>query len=451
MKRVTQFVSFRLGIIAGLVCVLLSPLKAQTVTDFAVNVDRSPFIVLPLAPTLHPVGTDPSQPTEAVDPAETATQASTTGGLPAPAAGGALGQLKSWDGWLTARGIEPHLSVKTEMSGSLIGDGGKYQVDARNLLEVSVGVDLDKVAGWKGAKLYSSVHSFAGSDGSAEITGDCQGYSNINSPEGTHLFELWLEQNLWSGKLRFKLGKMDANTDFAYVENASGFLNGSMGHSPTIADMPTYPLARLGGAIFFKPTRFTYLSEGVFKDENGGVMSFSEGGVRWRLASAELAGRVAVGYWKHSQPISALETWIGNLPAGSGGYYVVAEQMFLKQHGDSGSGPRGIGAYFQFGTADPWSNEMDQHIGMGGQWQGPFAGRPADLAGLGASLVHLGPSVGQSGSANERHERTIESFYRYQLKAWLSLTADGQYIDHPHGDPLRPHAMVGSLRMTITL
>jgi len=423
----------------------------ETANNGAISSIHSSSLNLPVNPTTSPEKISGSAGDSGSDSSDNKSASSEIAPAIEGDSSGKAGQLKKWDERATARGIEPHLSLKTEMSGSLMGDGGKYQVDARNLLEVSVGIDLDKVAGWKGAKLYGSLHSFAGSDGSAEITGDCQGYSNIDSPEGTHLFELWLEKNIWSGKLRLKLGKMDANTDFAYVENASGFLNGSMGHSPTIADMPTYPLARLGGAIFFKPTRIVYLSEGVFRDAKSGEMFFSEGGLRWKVASTELPGRAAVGYWRHSQPISAAQSAIASLPSGSGGYYAVVEQMFVRQHGASASGPRGIGGYFQVGTADPWSNEMDRHIGIGAQWQGPFARRAADLAGLGASLVHIGPAVDVPGTLNEHHEHSVENFYRFQLKSWLSMTTDLQYIDHPYGDPQRPRVMVGSLRMTINL
>jgi len=139
------------------------------------------------------------------------------------------------------------------------------------------------------------------------------------------------------------------------------------------------------------------------------------------------------------------------VPSGRAGTYMVAEQMLFKQAGESSAGPRGMAAYFQFGTADPWANEMTNHVGAGAQWQGPFARRGADLAGLGASLVHIGPAVSQTGSLNEHHERTFESFYRFQMKSWLSVTTDLQYIDHPYGDPLKPRAMVGSVRMTISL
>jgi carbohydrate-selective porin OprB len=353
------------------------------------------------------------------------------------------GGISRWDAWLLDHGFEPHFFVKTEATGAVLDCKGPSQVDARNLFESNLTIDLGKVLGWKATKIFASMHNYAGGNGSAEIVEDAQGYSNIDANPGTRMFELWVEKSVLSGKLRLKAGQMDANTDFAYVENASGFLNSSMGYSPSITEMPTYPLTRAGGAIFIVPRKFLYLSQGLFRNEPHGAMSISEGGLRWQILSQEMHGRVAIGFWKQTQQFCDDQ---GMLHRGANGTYLVAEQEIFRQRSVVDSGSRGLAAFFQYGTADPWSDEMDHHVGGGLQWTGPLASRPSDLIGLGASEVHLRPD----STETTNHEMAYEAFYRVQLKRFLSVTADLQLIDQPSGDVMCSRAVAGTLRTTIS-
>lgn len=75
-------------------------------------------------------------------------------------------------------------------------------------------------------RLRHHVNNF-GADG----VGEAQLYSNIDGSSRTNLYEAWFEQSLASDKLRVKMVKIDANTEFATVQTASDFLNSSMGFS----------------------------------------------------------------------------------------------------------------------------------------------------------------------------------------------------------------------------
>jgi len=352
--------------------------------------------------------------------------------------------IAHWDEKATKRGIDPHMSLRTEVTAALFGSKGPLRVDARNLLEISTAVDLERMAGWKGSRLFASMHSLAGGNGSDEILLDLQGYSNINAPSGTNLYELWFEQTLRNGKLRLKIGRIDANTEFAYVENAAGFLNSSMGYSPAIASLPTYPYPRLGVAIFLRPKSFYYLNEGVFEDSPDGMMSLTEAGLRWKWFARD--ARLAYGYWFHTEsyPLEGAQA-----QHGAQGDYVVAEQQFWVQEELAGGAARGIAGFFQYGSADPWAAKMDRHLGFGLQWTGPWRRRSFDVVGIGASMVHLNPPLNSAEELTYDHERNFEGFYRVQASRWLSLTFDGQLINRPHGDVNCALTMAGSLRSTI--
>ena len=349
-----------------------------------------------------------------------------------------------WDRYLNTWGIDPHFSIKTEASAIFAGAAHSQRMDARNLFELSANVDLEKAVHWRGASVYASMHNFVGGNGSDDLSDDIQVYSNISAAQKTQLFEFWFQQNLLSGKLRFKAGKIDANTEFAFADNAGGFLNSSMGFSPTVSDFSTYPSPRLGAAVFLKPQKFLYLSTSVFRNDPSGVMSVSEAGLRWNLYASELPGHVAYGYWLHTQTYLDQNQYVHS---GAAGHYVVAEQALWRPH-SSAEGGRNIGTFFQYGNADPWSSDIDRHFGAGLQWTGPLSQRPGDQAGVGISFVHLHPD--DSGNSLGDHERVADAFYKFQVKRWLALTADMQFIDHPNGDPARPRALVGSLRSTVS-
>ena len=168
--------------------------------------------------------------------------ANTTVGRVAPAAPAILVQEKkpitryprSAERLLESKGFEFHGFLKSEVStdfhSGFTGDG----TDTRSLVETSVTLDLNKAVQWKGARFSASFHDYFGTNATNALVGDVQGFSNIDARPMNRIYEMWFEQTLDRGKVRIKVGRIDANTEFAYVENAGDFLNSSMGFSPTI-------------------------------------------------------------------------------------------------------------------------------------------------------------------------------------------------------------------------
>ena len=353
------------------------------------------------------------------------------------------GEKITWKMWLEANGLQPHAVIRTEGSAALFAPVSTQRADARNLFETSLDLDPSKRFGWRGALLHASMHSFVGDDGSASLAGDVQGFSNISALPRTMLFELWLQQNFAGGKLSFKAGKIDANADFAVVENAGNFLQSSMGHSPTLYDMPTYPFARLGAVLTIAPAKAFYLKSGSFTNSTKGASILNEAGVRWTLPGLRLPGRFSYGYWLRTPTEAGLS---GNLISSAAGHYLVAEQSVWKPV--NGGESRGLAAFFQHGNATPEVSPLRQHLGGGFQWTGLAASRPADVLGLGLALVQISPLA--TIDPGHAHERSVEAFYLIHCRSWLAVAPDFQYIDHPSGDPLRPNAVVATVRMTVS-
>lgn len=78
-------------------------------------------------------------------------------------------------------------------------------------------------------------------DNGSDVLGDFQAFSNIDEDDFDKVYEAWLSTSVFTEKLKVKLGQVDINSEFAYADNAGEFINSSMGFSPTIFVLPTYP------------------------------------------------------------------------------------------------------------------------------------------------------------------------------------------------------------------
>ena len=65
-----------------------------------------------------------------------------------------------------------------------------------------------------------------------------QAFVNNDADDFTALYELWYEQYLFDDVVRVKIGKLDANSEFAYVEHGGEFIHSSPGVSPSILSFP---------------------------------------------------------------------------------------------------------------------------------------------------------------------------------------------------------------------
>jgi len=347
--------------------------------------------------------------------------------------------------WLQNKGIEFHATLKTEVSSNFHNGFSENGTDARSLLETVMSVDLSKSFGWPGAQVTGSFHDYIGSNATDRLIGDTQGFSNIDAYRTNRLYELWFQQTLAHEQLRIKFGQIDANTEFAYVENATEFLNSSMGFSPTILDMNTYPDLRLGALAAYTPSKFLSVSAGVFRCLPSGSMMLGEVGTRWKISERAAAGRLAVGFWIHPH---MLDSFDGTSAYGVKGFYAVAEQTLWKRSSDMDDDSRGIRAFAQWGNANPWFNGIAHHLGGGFQWVGAMSRRPGDIIGFGVTTVQFGQDCDRSMSLG--HERAIETFYKVPVRPWLSFTPDLQWIVNPSGSMERPLALAGSMRMVIS-
>lgn len=372
------------------------------------------------------------------------------------------------DDWFGVRpalddhGVSFQASLTSDYSLNLRGGRDTAGGAFRDLLNANVTVDTDRLMHWKGGTFFVNFQNQNGQNGNANLVGSAQGISNIDADGRTEVSELWYEQQLLDGKVRLKVGKVDANSEFAHVNNGAEFLNPSMGFSPTIVGFPTYPDPAMSVNAFVNPTEHLYAGFGLY-DGSSAVGEFTgprgpatflhsadrlfmiaEVGAKWSLANGR-DGRLGVGVWHHTADFERL-TGTGHSISGSTGPYVTVDQALWRKNPADKDDTRGIGAFFQYGYADPRVSLFEHHVGGGLTWTGPFDHRDDDVFGLGVTYVALsGRETGGPGG----NETTVEMFYKARILPWLSLKPDLQYVVHPGGGHDEPDALVATVRAVI--
>lgn len=376
----------------------------------------------------------------------------------------------NWNDWRTR--FEEHGLV---IEGSWLNDTSKVEsggvrrrTTSRSIFTIDVSLDLEPLLAIPNATIGAQFYSRVGRDGSLD-SGDLQVYSNFDADRLEQLAELWYEQRWFHDRLRVKLGKMDANGEFAFVESAGEFIHSSMGFSPTILSFPTYPEPAVGAVAFAQATDWFETGVGLFdgalqEGERTGrkgagtvfgdpsdLILLGEARVTWELPFRSLAGRFVIGGWHHT---GRFARFTGGPDSGAEGYYLIAEQALWTPAADSSSdtgadfesdSERGLTAFFQYAVADEAISELTRHIGLGISWRGPLAARPDDVFGVGASYVELSDRPGSG--LTEGSEVAHEIFYLAQLTPWLFVQPDVQYITDPGGDATLGDAVVITVRV----
>ena len=353
-------------------------------------------------------------------------------------------------------------------------------------MTLDVSLDLGTAFGLPGGTVFLQYLSVNPEGGGSADAGDIQVFSNIESDRHLDvIYELWYEQLLLDDRLRLKVGKVDANSEFAFVDAAGDFSNSSAGFSPTILAFPSYPDPAMSVNVFVSLVETEAwrlgagygvydgaLNDGVPTGGQGPASFFSgdrssdlfhvwQGELSWSDARAAArwfnAGRVSAGAWHHT---GSFDRFDGGTESGtSGGFLTFETRVFDPLRAPSGAatggGPstgasaseRGVYAFAQLGFSDDAVSEIAHHVAGGVVWRGPVAARPDDALGVYLSFVDLSdePAAGFS-----RDEFVVDAYYRVQVSPAVFVQAELQFIAHPSGDPDVDHAMVGGVRFGVS-
>jgi porin len=354
-----------------------------------------------------------------------------------------------------ARGFVLDASLTGDYSAVLEGGESTRATAARYLIEAGMTIDTDTAFGLPGGSFYVGYVGFHGDDGSMDV-GDFQGTSNIDAEPFDALYSLWYRQSLFDDRLSIKIGKEDANTDFAYVDNGGGFIHSSPGFSPTIQAFPSYPDPATSVSAFLRPGGGLYVGAGMYDGATqAGIRTGTRGPSTFYGEPSDLFwigetgieygdvhnGRLGVGYWQHT---GEFERFDAGTEDHADGAYIVWDQTIYADNVSA----REVGLFAQYGWADEAISEVEHHASTGVQIQSLLTNRPDDLSGLMASYVAFSDAPGAGFS--DDHELAIEAFHAIQAADWLTIKPDLQYIVNPGGMGL-DDATVATLRAQISL
>jgi porin len=312
----------------------------------------------------------------------------------------------------------------------LANDGDSGNGSGRYSIDLFMPVDGKKLLGLSGTtgfvRLKNHVQQFGETyDGAAQL------FSNIDADSRTTLYELWIQQTLFSDRLQLKGGKIDANTEFATVQTAGDFLNSSMGYSPTIVAFPSYPQPKLGINAFVRPRATYSVGMGAFQTAGLGTLLIVEPGHTWKVGQSEQPGRASLGYWRLDGKMARFD---GSQVSGTQGFYSVVEQSLMRR--PLGQGERTVATFLQFGAAEGQVSQFTRHVGGGAVLQGVSAKRSHDGIGVAATWVRF--SAEPAARFNHRGELAWEAYYKAAISKHLAFVQDFQYLHHPGG--LRAHS-----------
>ena len=281
------------------------------------------------------------------------------------------------------------------------------------------------------------------------------------------LTELWYQQSLFDGRLRFRIGKIDLTGGFecrgcpvafdgnAFANDEAGqFLNAALVNNPTIP----FPDKGLGLALYAEPLTWWYVAAAVgdaqadaremgfntaFHQEDY-FFSIFETGFTPALPShnGPLQGAYRVGFWYDPQDKGRHS---GSVKRDDMGIYLSFDQMAIRENADEDDS-QGLGLFARWGWADKSVFEVRCFWSAGAQYQGLIPTRDDDVLGFGAAQGRL---VRDAGFTTDS-ETVMELYYGAQITPWLSLAPSIQYILNPGGDENVDDAVVIGIRMQMS-
>ncbi len=423
------------------------PLSISTGSSATTSLDMASEVTITATPELPPISH--------VDAAPVAlrTNHARLHPLTANPIAGAIGGVAVGAPMADWRAIISHPGVSLSFSEISDASGGTGAMSAARALRThsmaSIAMDFDSIAGVRGLSGFAQYKSKTGRNGSGAASFS-QNFSNIDADDFSAFGEAWLEQRLFSDRVRIKAGRLDFNTEFAGTDNGASFLNASMGFSPSITAAPTFPLPSNGANLVVSPRGSTSVSFGVFDGLDGAPAQvghaslFHIGQLRqeWSLGGAQLAGKLGVGAWRHNGIFLAADAAADAEPAvaGTHGWYATLDQTLWQGAAGADEVRPTIAGFAQLGRSDPHVQSIQSHDGGGLTFAGLLPHRTGDVLGLGVTRARW----------LDGHELIHESFYQLPLSTHFSLVADLQHVSRRTADLGMHRGTVTTLRTIVS-
>jgi porin len=398
-------------------------------------------------------------------------------------------------------GVEFALNYTTDLAGNPSG-GRRQGFTYTDNIGFGVRLDLEKLVGWRGAKLTVSGLDRNGRSLSQDYLGNQFTVQQVYGGQTVMLYGLYLEQEFQDGKAQLKAGRFATGDDFAssplywlYMNNG---IDGNPQALPVNGQFSAYPWAVWAARLKVNPSPDWNAQFGVYQvsdrtfDRNfhgvnmsikpsDGVMLIGQlgwtpeffkrsvpastaGGGGGKAVARPSDGRVTFD-GKTGQATAADEMrglpghyWFGAYystweypqfgrtatAANAYGFYWHADQMVYQE---SPGNDQGLTLWTAF-VLSPQDNiaKLPFQWNSGVVYQGLLPTRDRDKTIFGLAYGNFSGDYGRSGLAYDgdavSYEMALEWGYRVQLNDFIYLQPDIQYIIRPGGTGSIPNAFV---------
>jgi porin len=348
-------------------------------------------------------------------------------------------------------------------------------------------LDLKRLLGIDDAQFRIAITDRNGRDLSADAhLDDLQQVQELyGNNETWYWTQFWYDQKYFDGLLDWKIGRLTEGEDFAAF--SCEFLNftfcgaapvniaGGAWYNWTVSQWATRVKINVSGFGYFQLGAFevnpNYLRTRYALDladppGASGVLAPLE--IGWLPTIGGLGGSYKVGTWyntskapdvvenSNGQPL-ALE---GGAPLERHGEYGAYFNFLQRLTGSpAGNSNGGLRVFLNGVYADRRTTPLDSQIAAGAIYNGPFASRPDDEAGLAIGRTHVNSRVADvealenaagRGTVGVQHAEYVgELSYKAQATGWLALRPDIQYVRDPGGIAKSTGDLVVALRASV--
>lgn len=333
-------------------------------------------------------------------------------------------------------------------------------------VDLQIAIDADRLVGWHGARLFLYGIYDNGKPFSADLVGDVQSVSNIETDvRAARLFEAWVEQDV--GKIgSIKAGLYNLNSEFDTTQSGGLFLVSSHGIGPDFSQsgrngpsiFPATSLAVRGEAKLGEH----WLARAAVLDGVPGDPAHP-GRTAIKLSKRDgalLVGEVdylqggtkaAIGMWGYTARFDDIVAAVQAPPRhGDKGAYLFVEHRLAGARSDDA---RGLAGWLRFGIADTRFNRIASYLGGGLVYTGITRGHAADQIGISFAAANFGERYRKiqdlAGNATDKREIVFEAVYNAVTASWLSVQPDVQYVVNPAADRRIDDAVVVGLRIKV--
>ena len=408
--------------------------------------------------------------------------------------------LGDWGGErakLYEKGVDLTLEYVGEAAANLHG-GYNHDRTARYTDQVALGttIDLNKFAGWEGAKFQLMITERSGRNLANDRISDPRA-GMLSSTQEVYgrgqtwrLTEMWVSQDFLNTDLNVKVGRFGEGADFNtfpcdFQNNA---FCGAQAANWAGSVWYNWPVSQWAVRVKYNLTPEVYAQIGAFEVnpsnlEVGNGFKLSGSGTQGALIPVELVwspkvnglpGEYRAGYYYSSAKADDVyEGADGQAQPLSGGSFkshgskhgawVVAQQQLTSRDGSS---ERGLSVFFNATVHDKATNLVDKFVQAGLVYKGPFDSRPNDAFGVGIARIHVNEDVARYARlSNElsgiedydnpsylpvrRSEYDAELYYGFAVTPAVTLRPNLQFIKAPGGVEQVDNALVAGLKMLV--